>query len=440
MVSCVRGPPPAPSSVRSIGDNTLPIWLWLDYVAHLPGYIQLNLRALCRHAPLSSFTVYRVNRSSVLSLLPDLPLEFMRLPFQAAMADAVRVALLARYGGLYLDSDFLIAQSLTPIISMLRNVDIVASSGMLKSTDKACESGRFSANFWAARRGNALVVAAWRLVLAKMRQRCLLGNRIGRYPNTSSPMSACCHDFMTGNILDVCRVKNYESLGEQLLHDLAIDLVQRRAIRIRCFSGNLSFSPHVFSSDADYRGAPGSSRRQLSIGRFQLGMQPLLMRSNEQMLSQQMLQVAPWIPRLEWSPVLCHQAGQSLLCDQPGVGTVELMNFFGRLAYHQFASQNKRLQALTEADWLHLAFECDDRISFVMAMLYRHALGVQRPAARGIAWKPRTAEALPQGFAVRNSSTSPRSPSMIASASIHRRGTRRQARPAACADGVPAPR
>ena len=51
--------------------------------------------------------------------VPDMPEEFGRLPYAAAVSDLIRTALLAHYGGFYLDTDFLVRAPLGPVADLL---------------------------------------------------------------------------------------------------------------------------------------------------------------------------------------------------------------------------------------------------------------------------------------------------------------------------------
>jgi hypothetical protein len=94
----------------------IPIWVWLSYPGGVPPrWIQLNMRALARHADPAHFDVVLLNTSTLGRWLP-LPPEFGRLKHAVAASDVARLGLLATYGGLYLDADVLVSAPLTPLL------------------------------------------------------------------------------------------------------------------------------------------------------------------------------------------------------------------------------------------------------------------------------------------------------------------------------------
>ena len=96
------------------------VWVWLDYEpGTMPRHVQLNLRALRRHAPRSlGFRIIYLNASSVGQWI-ELPAEFGRLRHKVAASDVARMGLLARYGGFYVDADVLVAAPLAPLAALL---------------------------------------------------------------------------------------------------------------------------------------------------------------------------------------------------------------------------------------------------------------------------------------------------------------------------------
>lgn len=60
---------------RSLGRR-----LWWEYGQGVPGFIELNLRALERNAPAPYFEIRKINKEMIKTLVPDMPEEFDRLP------------------------------------------------------------------------------------------------------------------------------------------------------------------------------------------------------------------------------------------------------------------------------------------------------------------------------------------------------------------------
>ena len=102
----------------------LPLWVWVEYAAGaLPRYIALNLLALTVHA-IPAFRIILLNRST-LALHINMPAEFSFIPYAVAASDVARLALLAEHGGLYMDADFLVTKSLSPLRQLLTHYDTV---------------------------------------------------------------------------------------------------------------------------------------------------------------------------------------------------------------------------------------------------------------------------------------------------------------------------
>ena len=100
------------------GAAPIPVWLWVDYKT-VPGYIELNLRSILRNAPPPMFEIRLVTRDMLQELIPDMPEEFGRINYAAAVSDLIRTALLAHYGGFYMDTDFIVRRPLAPVAEKL---------------------------------------------------------------------------------------------------------------------------------------------------------------------------------------------------------------------------------------------------------------------------------------------------------------------------------
>lgn len=109
----------------------------------MPRHIELNLHALHRHAPAAGgFRVVALNASSIGAWL-TLPPEFGRLKHKVAASDVARIGLLARYGGIYVDADVLVAQPLAPIVALLDEYEhVLYSTKGQQCTAGVCASAR----------------------------------------------------------------------------------------------------------------------------------------------------------------------------------------------------------------------------------------------------------------------------------------------------------
>lgn len=87
----------------------------------MPPFIQLCLRSVERHR--GAATLRLLDQHSVTELLPDLRPEWRQLQRAAHRADYVRVRLVQRYGGMWLDSDMLALASLEPLFEMPSSLD-----------------------------------------------------------------------------------------------------------------------------------------------------------------------------------------------------------------------------------------------------------------------------------------------------------------------------
>ncbi len=69
-----------------------------------------------------------VNKNNITDYLDDLPVNLFKLKEIAHVADYVRIALLVRYGGIWLDSDCILLKSLNPIFEKLKQYEYVGYS------------------------------------------------------------------------------------------------------------------------------------------------------------------------------------------------------------------------------------------------------------------------------------------------------------------------
>ena len=137
---------------------------------------QINLRALRAYAQPKHFNINILNSSSVHQFLPDLPPEFARLQSRVASSDVARLALLARYGGLYLDADFLVTRSLVPILDSFASSDVVAYPTRNICGSKVITSYEgISSNFLLARPRTTLFMQAWPELLLLLPRQCMRG-------------------------------------------------------------------------------------------------------------------------------------------------------------------------------------------------------------------------------------------------------------------------
>jgi hypothetical protein len=139
---------------------TLPVWLYWE--GECPEWIQACQRTIFAHA------------SDVRLLTPetfaqlwdtDRDINLTRLR-PAHRADFIRAFLLARYGGLWIDSDCLIMQPLRAILDALREHDFIGHRE---------RSGYVSNGFMGARPGSRIAATFYRRICAILRSGQPLG-------------------------------------------------------------------------------------------------------------------------------------------------------------------------------------------------------------------------------------------------------------------------
>jgi hypothetical protein len=318
----------------------LPLWIWLEYPV-IPRYLQLNLLAIQHHAG-NDFELKLLNRSTLGSLL-DLPPEFARVPYAVAASDFARIGLLAMYGGLYMDADFLVARPLAPLATLLERYDVVSSSD---AGDESCARG-WSPNFVAARPRTPLWMEAWTSLTNQLKRRC----------GPPARHKICCYQHRNNTPVP-CRVP----WG---LTDRVVRPVFRRQLdkpgapKMHCFAKKHGFAPSGQTSALF-----GGCMRNYHI-------QSLKLPSDHppRELSRPAYKLPPDATNCYASGVVCQRRGADLVCAKNGSfvrGSSSVsVNFYHRIAYHLFESIYGRLFA---------SYTRVEDSNLVVAELYRQAL------------------------------------------------------------------
>jgi len=100
-------------------------YLWQYWDGPLPAYIKLSMKSVDFNAP--SFDIVRLNKYNVYDYLPELieyKDKFDELMIQQKV-DIIRIMLLYKYGGLYLDADVIVLKDPIDIINKLKKYDFV---------------------------------------------------------------------------------------------------------------------------------------------------------------------------------------------------------------------------------------------------------------------------------------------------------------------------
>jgi hypothetical protein len=156
--SLQKKPDPAPISLAET--PILPVWTYWE--GPCPDWIQACRQTLLRFAP--GLRVLSPDSFAALwDLDKDLPLSGLGA---AHRADFVRAFLLARYGGLWVDSDCLLMQPLSPLLNELRDHDFLAHRE---------RTGIVSNAFIGARPGSMVAAEFYQRVCAALRSGRPLG-------------------------------------------------------------------------------------------------------------------------------------------------------------------------------------------------------------------------------------------------------------------------
>lgn len=112
--------------VNPIIKNELPFNIWM-YWENKPGrnkpkYLDLCYKTIVKHNP--NFNINLLNEKSVHKFLPNLRNEINQLTIPQK-ADYIRLSLLHRYGGIWIDSDTIVMKNLTPLLEKLLKHDFV---------------------------------------------------------------------------------------------------------------------------------------------------------------------------------------------------------------------------------------------------------------------------------------------------------------------------
>jgi len=219
-----------PSSIP----EKIPVWILYDYPAGSEEtFINLNVKALRRHADPSRFVINLVNSTNIRQFIPDLPAQYDRLPDHGARSDLIRAALMSHHGGVYLDADVLVTRDLTWITDKLADHDFVSYT----VGGQNCSNGIFSSNVIAGRKGNRLSADWWADIQRSLVQRCSFEEK------RDLENGVCCYDPQGKS--RKCHIP-WGGLGEKTGHP-ALQRLQKgeQAFKIFCYDeiDNEGFAP-----------------------------------------------------------------------------------------------------------------------------------------------------------------------------------------------------
>lgn len=237
------------NSIRQL--NPVPVWLWMDFPDGIPPHLALVRRALTRHAPAPRFAVHELSVANIHKFVHDLPREALAVAAlsPAAMSDLARTALLALHGGVWLDTDILLAKPLSRTVAPLATHDAVSYT----INGHQASKGHFSSNFFAARPCLPLWLLSWGVIKQMLTRRC------GQV--AAKRREFCCEMKLTGinaraaaSELGLgggagpdgpwCRPIAWGSLGESISHPISSALATANSsLRIHTYSDDESFAP-----------------------------------------------------------------------------------------------------------------------------------------------------------------------------------------------------
>eukprot|EP00930_Biecheleria_cincta_P104343 TRINITY_DN96586_c0_g1_i1.p1 TRINITY_DN96586_c0_g1~~TRINITY_DN96586_c0_g1_i1.p1 ORF type:complete len:318 (-),score=56.43 TRINITY_DN96586_c0_g1_i1:51-1004(-) len=205
----------------AINDQRCNIFAFWNYPHGPPPFVQLILETWRHHTHGLCKEPILLRPSNVKTYIPDLPDEYAKV-YPQAQSDLVRYAVLHHHGGIYLDTDVLVAQDLAPIISEIDNYDLIS----YETEGQNCTAlGSFSSNIMAGRKGSKLHGAIWEAQKTALAKLC-------------SNSSKGCHVA-------------WAQLGERVSHKVLHGMQQAAAEpsakpRVLCYGGRDSFVPRNF--------------------------------------------------------------------------------------------------------------------------------------------------------------------------------------------------
>lgn len=206
--------------------------LW-NYPRGPPMFIQKNMESWIHYAKGRCHFPWLINATNIRAFIPDLPAEYDRMPldYDAAKSDVVRYALLYHHGGIYLDTDFLVAKDLSPILDRIDDHDLVSYT----TIGQSCRKGTFSSNFLAGRKGSQVFGAVWEAQKRALADHCDDQLKINE-------KKVCCPDDLQRR----CHIP-WAGIGENVAHPvLKKQLATKTNLRLYCFEGDDSFVPVNF--------------------------------------------------------------------------------------------------------------------------------------------------------------------------------------------------
>lgn len=139
------------------------IWIyWDNYPGRqTPAYIKLCWESIVKHCK-DDFVVNIINSDNVKQHLPDIREDFFKMSQINNKSNYLRYKLLCEHGGIWLDSDLVVLQSLMPLMSYLEEHELIATGSPEYGYGEP-ESG-----FIISKKGGKIITKAVAIINGKM--------------------------------------------------------------------------------------------------------------------------------------------------------------------------------------------------------------------------------------------------------------------------------
>lgn len=161
------------SNRRVPSNETCKIFAYWEYEGLAPLAVRLNVESWRRHAHNLCGEPVLITLENVKEHVPDVPEEFFRLPYVHARADFIKWGAIYNNGGLWIETDVLITQSLAPVWSKALEHDLVSfqDDGGGTCTDQ------FNPSLIGATKGSPYFKAVWESHKEKLVNHCPLKDK-----------------------------------------------------------------------------------------------------------------------------------------------------------------------------------------------------------------------------------------------------------------------